>query len=143
MTSCAASASFALMSGTKHVFSRQLFASSAPFSHLVSYDGLGYVAGIIGQRRDTGALISNDVAEQAQAMFDNLETLFAEVDVAIEAVLRTTIYLTDYADFQVINNVYRERLRAPYPARTTVQVVALPLDARVQIDAIVAIPQHR
>ena len=122
-----------------HHFSPSLFQSSAPFSHFVEHGGLGFTAGIIGQRRDNGALVSEDVAEQCDAMMENLETLLGEHGLALSDLLQTTIYLTDYKDFDVINSVYARHLTEPLPARTTLQVAALPLGAKVQIDAVVAL----
>jgi 2-iminobutanoate/2-iminopropanoate deaminase len=126
------------MSGSRrHVFSKSLFQSSAPFSHIVIAGGAGYVSGIIGQRRDTGALVAADTRTQARAMFDNLETALNEAGFGFADLMATRLYLLDYADFEAINEVYRERLSAPFPARTTLQVAALPLGARVQIDAVI------
>ena len=122
-----------------HHFSPALFQSSAPFSHFVEHQGLGFTAGIIGQRRDDGSLVSDNVVEQCAAMMANLETLLAERGLALSDLLRTTIYLTDYNDFDVINSVYARHLTEPFPARTTIQVAALPLGAKVQIDAVVAL----
>lgn len=122
-----------------HHFSPLLHQSAAPFSHFVRHDSSGYTAGIIGQRPDDGTLVSDDVEAQCSAMLDNLETLLGEVGLSLSDVLRTTIYLTDYGDFEAINAVYGQRFSEPYPVRTTVQVAALPLGARVQIDTIVAL----
>lgn len=118
-----------------HLFSKSLFQSSAPFSHVVIAAGLAHVSGIIGQRRDTGALVDSDTAIQARAMFDNLETALRDAGLSLADIVATRLYLLDYADFDTINTIYRERLSAPFPARTTLQVAALPLGARVQIDA--------
>ena len=126
------------MSGSRtHIFSKSLFQSSAPFSHVVIAGGVGYVSGIIGQRWDNGALVDADVRLQARAMFDNLETALNEAGLGLADLVATRLYLLDYADFEAINEIYRERLSAPFPARTTLQVAALPLGARVQIDATV------
>ena len=57
---------------------------------------------------------------------------------ALQHLVRTNLYLTDYADFGLVNDVYARRLSAPYPARTSLQVAALPLGAAVQVDAVVA-----
>ena len=73
-------------------------------------------------------------------MFDNLEALLDEAGLSRANILRTTLYLVDYADFGELNAVYRERLDEPYPARTTLQVAGLPLGARVQIDAVIDAP---
>ncbi len=121
-------------------FSNELHQSTAPFSHLVRVGDLGFVSGIIGQDRDVGALVSDDVTAQCEAMFDNVQTLLGEVGLEFQHLVRTTLYLTDYADFGVLNAVYDRRLSTPYPARTTVQVAGLPLGAAVQIDAVVAFP---
>lgn len=120
-----------------HLLSKRLFRSSAPFSHIVIAGGLGHVSGIIGQRRDTGALVAPETRAQSQAMFDNLETVLDEARFSLGSLIATRLYLVDYADFETVNGIYRDRLSAPFPARTTLQVVALPLGARVQIDAVI------
>jgi 2-iminobutanoate/2-iminopropanoate deaminase len=123
----------------EHHFSPLLHKSTAPFSHFVRHGNTGYTAGIIGQRTDNGSLVSNDVAEQCEAMMNNLKTLLDELSLSLSNVLRTTIYLTDYSDFEVINGVYAKHLREPFPVRTTIQVAALPLGAKVQIDTVVGL----
>jgi 2-iminobutanoate/2-iminopropanoate deaminase len=122
-----------------HYFSTRLYQSSAPFSHFVEHAGSGFTAGIIGQRRNDGLLVSDDVAEQCEAMMDNLETLLEELGLGFSDLVRTTIYLTDYEDFEVINSVYTRHVTEPFPVRTTIQVAALPLGAKVQIDTVVAL----
>ncbi|MGO2051879.1 RidA family protein [Glutamicibacter sp. 287] len=123
----------------KHHFSPLLHQSTAPFSHFVRHGEIGYTAGIIGQRTDDGSLVSNDVSEQCEAMMNNLNALLGELGLSLSNVLRATIYLTDYKDFDAINTIYAKHLREPFPVRTTLQVVALPLGAKVQIDAVVVI----
>lgn len=121
----------------EHHYSPSLHQSTAPFSHFVRHGDTGYTAGIIGQRTDDGSLVSDDVAEQCEAMMTNLETLLGELDLDFSNLLRTTIYLTDYKDFGTINATYAKHLNEPYPVRTTIQVAALPLGAKVQIDTII------
>ena len=117
-----------------------LHQSTAPFSHAVTHDGLVYTAGIIGQDARTGAVVSEDIAEQCSAMLANLGVLLDGIRVRREDAVRTTVYLTDYDDFAVINGIYGGWFTSPYPARTTLQVAALPLGARVQIDAVFRAP---
>ncbi|TLM80809.1 RidA family protein [Pseudarthrobacter sp. NamE5] len=124
---------------TRHYFSPRLHQSAAPFSHYVEHGNIGYTAGIIGQRPDTGDLVSDNVSQQCDAMLTNLQILLDEQGLTLRDLLRTTVYLTDYRDFAAINEVYAGRLHEPYPARTTVQVAALPLGAKVQIEAVVAV----
>lgn len=121
----------------EHHFSPLLHQSTAPFSHFVRHGNTGYTAGIIGQRADDGSLVSDDVAVQCEAMMNNLKTLLGELSLGLSNVLRTTIYLTDYEDFEAINAAYARHLRDPFPVRTTIQVAALPLGAKVQIDTVV------
>lgn len=121
-----------------HFFSATLHQSSAPFSHLTTHNGVAYTAGIIGQDRSTGELTSNNVSEQCELMMENLGVLLSENELTWSQVMRTTVYLTSYDDFNAVNEEYARWLTEPYPARTTIQVAALPLGASVQIDAIIA-----
>lgn len=121
-----------------HHFSPSVYQSPAPFSHLVRHGGTGYTAGIIGQSPVDGSLVSPDVEEQCEALLTNLETLLGDVGLSLANVLSTSVYLTDYDDFYAINTVYARRFPEPFPARNTLQVAGLPLDARVQVDAVVA-----
>ncbi|MEA3551027.1 RidA family protein [Pseudarthrobacter sp. CC4] len=123
-----------------HHFSSQLYQSTAPFSHFVRHGDTGYTAGIIGQDPSSGALVSSDVTEQCAAMLANLESLLNELGLGMSHIIRMTIYLTDYQDFDAINTVYAQRLTPPFPARTTVQAAGLPLGAKVQIEATVHLP---
>jgi len=126
------------MADPYRLFSTKLFPSSAPFSHIaVSRTGLAFISGLIGQARDTGELVSAELRPQAEAMFDNLAVLLAEAGLDARDLLRTTLYLTSYDDFAEINTIYCKRLPEPYPARVTLQVIGLPLGARVQIDAVI------
>jgi 2-iminobutanoate/2-iminopropanoate deaminase len=123
-----------------HHFSGQLYQSTAPFSHFVQHGNTGYTAGIIGQDPLSGALVSGDVTGQCEAMLTNLETLLSELGLGMGDIIRTTVYLTDYQDFEAINTVYGQRLTPPFPARTTIQAAGLPLGAKVQIEATVHLP---
>jgi 2-iminobutanoate/2-iminopropanoate deaminase len=123
----------------KHHFSPRLHQSTASFSHFVHHGDTGYTAGIIGQRTDDGSLVSDDIEEQCEAMMTNLTTLLEELNLGLSNLLRATIYLTDYNDFGVINAVYAKHLQEPYPVRTTIQVAALPLGAKVQIETVIAL----
>ncbi|GAB3620350.1 RidA family protein [Glutamicibacter endophyticus] len=120
-----------------HHFSPNLFQSDAPFSHLTRLGDIGFTAGIIGQCPTGGSLVSSDVRAQTEQMMQNLAQLLTEVGLDFSCLLKATIYLTDYADFESINEVYASFLPTPYPARTTVQTAALPLGAKVQIESVV------
>jgi 2-iminobutanoate/2-iminopropanoate deaminase len=84
----------------------------------------------------TGRLIDGDVAAQTEQVLQNLRTLLAAVGKSLADVARVNVYLTDMKDFGAMNAVYARYFEAPYPARTTVAVSALPLGAAVEIDLI-------
>ncbi|RUO66276.1 2-iminobutanoate/2-iminopropanoate deaminase [Pseudidiomarina planktonica] len=121
----------------KHVFSRKLFQSSAPFSHYVEDQGLGFISGIIAQDPTSGLLQAEDFEQQLLGTLNNLRVLLREVGVTEKNVLRICIYLRDYQNFDCLNKLYGAHFSRPYPARTTIAVAGLPLGAKVQIDAVI------
>jgi 2-iminobutanoate/2-iminopropanoate deaminase len=86
----------------------------------------------------TGQLAGFTAPDQARQSLDNLRSLLAAAGLDTSAVVKTTIFLTDMADFAPVNEVYAGYFEEPYPARSTVQVAALPKGAKVEIEAIAA-----
>lgn len=84
-------------------------------------------------------MVEGGIEAQARQVFDNLTAVLQEAGAGTEDVVRLTIYLQDFGDFGSVNQVMRERFSEPYPARTTIQVAALPLGALIEVDAI-AVP---
>lgn len=110
---------------------------AGPFSPgMRSGSGPLFVSGQIGQDPATGALVSGDVTVQAHQALRNLAAVLAAAGKSMDDVIRIGVYLTDMGDFAAMNEVYREYLSAPYPARTAIAVAALPLRAVVEFDAI-------
>ncbi len=112
-----------------------------PYSQAIAADGLLFCSGQIALDPATGTLVDGTIADETRRVLENLRAVLAAGGVGLDAVLRTTVYLTDLADFPVVNQVYAEFFPAPCPARSTVQVAALPRDARVEIDAIALAPR--
>jgi 2-iminobutanoate/2-iminopropanoate deaminase len=82
------------------------------------------------------------IEPQVERVLDNLGAVLQAAGLTFDHVVKTTIYLTDLGDFQKVNEAYGKRFaRSPQPARSTVQVAALPRGARVEIDAIAVMPQ--
>jgi len=123
----------------EHFFSKVLFQSKAPFSHVVKHNGLAFISGIVGQKRDTGELVSSQFQEQCEAALANLETLLEEVGLKKGNLLRLTVYVTSFDNFEVLNQIERKHLGGPFPSRSCVGVASLPLGALVQLDAIAAL----
>lgn len=83
-----------------------------------------------------GRLVEGDVAAQTARVFANLASVLAAAGLSLEEVVKVNVYLTDMADFAGMNQVYAGVFSEPFPARTTVAVAALPLGARVEMEAI-------
>lgn len=123
----------------EHFFSKLLFQSKAPFSHVVKHDGLAFISGIVGQQRDTGELVSQQFEEQCEAAFINLKILLEELGLKKENLIRLTVYVSSFDNFEVLNQIERKHLGAPFPSRSCIGVSSLPLGALVQIDGIAAL----
>jgi 2-iminobutanoate/2-iminopropanoate deaminase len=107
-----------------------------PFSPGVRVGEFLFLSGQVALDPATGRLIAGDVAAQTEQVLQNLRTLLGAVGKSLADVARVNVYLTDMKDFGQMNTVYARHFEAPYPARTTVAVSALPLGAAVEIDLI-------
>lgn len=123
----------------EYFFSSKLYQSRAPFSHFVHNETQGYISGIVGQDPDDGALVSQNFKEQCEQMFKNLMILFEEIGIRPDQVLKLTVYLTSFDEFEVLNEIQKEYFTDSNPARSCIGVSSLPLGAKIQIDAIVSL----
>lgn len=106
-----------------------------PYSQAISINGLLYTSGQIPLRAD-GSKVEGDIAGQTEQVFDNLEAILSSEGIALAQVLKVMVFMTDLAEFATMNAVFAQRFGAHKPARSTVQVAALPTGARVEIEAI-------
>lgn len=106
-----------------------------PYSPAVGEAGLLFLSGQIGLDPD-GKTVGETAAEQARRALENMRSLLAAAGTEMDSVVKTTIFLTDMGDFAAVNEIYAEFFSAPYPARSTVEVAALPKGLKVEIDAI-------
>lgn len=107
-----------------------------PYSHAVDSQGIIYVSGQTPIDPATGKLVQGDMATQARQCFANLFAVLGSAGLDADAVEKVTVFLTDMNDFQAMNEVYRQQFTEPFPARTTIGVAALPLNARIEIELI-------
>ena len=108
-----------------------------PYSHAAVHPaGPLYLSGQTPIDPATGALVDGDVATQTRRVFANLESILIAAGRTLDDVVKVNVYLIDMADFGAMNEVYSTVFTAPYPARTTVAVAALPLGARVEIELV-------
>jgi len=107
-----------------------------PYSQAVAVGDLVFTAGQLGLDPATGQLVAGGAAAEAGRIMENLVAVLKAAGLGFEDVVKTTIFLTDLADFKAVNEVYARYAGAPPPARSTVQVSGLALGARVEIEAI-------
>lgn len=110
-----------------------------PYSQGVKIGDMLYLSGQIPLDPGTQALVEGDVAAQTRRVFDNLAAVAEAGGARLMDAVKLTIYLTDMADFAVVNEVMAEYFSEPYPARAAVGVAALPKGARLEADAILAL----
>ena len=122
------------------VSTHQAPAAIGPYSQGVIAGGFLFTAGQIALEPDTGQLMSGSVVDQTHRVLENLNAVLTAAGASWADVVRTTVYLVDLADFPTVNELYAQHLGAARPARSTVQVAALPRGALVEIDAIARIP---
>lgn len=107
-----------------------------PYSQAIAAGGLVFLSGQIALDPDRGKLVEGTIEDETRRVLNNLKAVLATEGLTMNAIVRTTVYLTDLADFPRVNQTYAEFFAEPFPARATVQVAALPRGARVEIDAI-------
>ena len=113
-------------------------AAIGPYSHAVAAGGLLFTSGQIALVPETGALAGDTIEEQTEQVLKNLEAVLAAHQMTFADVVKTTVFLTDLADFAVVNRIYGTRFPSAPPARSCVQVAALPAGAKVEIELIAA-----
>lgn len=111
-------------------------AAIGPYSQGVKACGFIFLSGQIPLDPATGQVVSEDIAVQTEQVMQNIGAVLHAAGVGFEAVMKSTIYLTDLADFGVVNEVYGRRFPAAQPARSTVEVKGLPRGVRVEIEVI-------
>ena len=107
-----------------------------PYAQGVVGGGLVFLSGQIALDPERGRLVDGSIEEETRRVLTNLRAVLAADGLDLDALVRTTVYLTDLADFPRVNQVYAEFFQEPFPARATVQVAGLPRGARIEIDGI-------
>ncbi|MEW6741139.1 MAG: Rid family detoxifying hydrolase [Planctomycetota bacterium] len=107
-----------------------------PYGQAVVSHGFAFLSGQIALDPKTGRLIEGDVTRQTERVLNNLRCVLEAAGLSLANVVKTTVYLADINDFQAMNDAYVRHLGSHRPARATVEVAALPMGARVEIEAI-------
>lgn len=126
--------------------SRQVISTSdapaaiGPYSQAIRVGNWVFTSGQIPLHPQTGEIVGETAAEQARQVLQNLRAVLEAAGTSLQNVVKTTIFLKDLGQFQAVNAVYAEFFPQEPPARSTVQVVALPRDVQVEIEAVAVIP---
>jgi len=114
-------------------------AAIGPYSQAVSAGNLLFISGQLPIDPATGKLEQGDIAARTHRIIANIRAIAESAGAGLDQVVKTTIFLTDLADFQAMNAAYGEHFGSDCPARSTVQVAALPLGSTIEIEAILSL----
>ena len=116
-------------------------AAIGPYSQATVAGGFLFTAGQIALDPSTGKIVEGGIVEQTTRVLANLSAVLAKAGASWADVVKTTVYMIDLAEFPVMNDIYGKHLGSARPARSTVQVEALPRGGLVEIDLIAALPR--
>ena len=125
----------------KHLHTKNSPAAIGPYSQAVLVDNLVFLSGQI-PLNNKGKIVEGTVEQQAQQIFTNIEAILVEAGGTLNDLVKLTIFLTSLDDFEIINKTMMSRLTRPYPARSCVEVSALPKGSTVEVEAIARIDSH-
>jgi 2-iminobutanoate/2-iminopropanoate deaminase len=111
-------------------------AAVGPYSQAIRVGSTVYCAGQIPLDPNSGQIVSGGIETQTRRVLDNIGAVLRAEGLTLDEVVKTTIFLMDLADFQIVNEIYATYFKQQPPARSTVQVAGLPKGARVEIEVI-------
>jgi 2-iminobutanoate/2-iminopropanoate deaminase len=111
-------------------------AAIGPYSQAIVAGPFLFCSGQIPLDPVTGTVVDGGIAAQTRRVLENVGAVLAAAGVSFDAVVKTTVFLADMAEFAAMNEVYGEYFSAPAPARSTVQAARLPRDVRVEIEVV-------
>ncbi|MDR3088865.1 MAG: Rid family detoxifying hydrolase [Desulfobulbaceae bacterium] len=114
-------------------------AAIGPYSQAVVRRNLLFISGQLPIDPESGALVTDNISGQTRRIMENIQAIASEAGTRLEKAVKSTIFLTDLRDFQAMNAAYGEYFPANPPARSTVQVAALPLNSPIGIEMIIAV----
>lgn len=119
----------------KYITSDKAPAAIGPYSQAIDVDGTLYCSGQLGIQPKSGELVEG-ITGQTQQALSNIRAVLEAGHCSLDNVVKTTIYLTDLGQFQLVNEIYASYFSNHRPARATVQVAALPKNALIEIECI-------
>lgn len=116
-------------------------AAIGPYSQAIKAGNTVYLSGQIPLVPSTMQMVSDDISQQAQQVFENLSAVAKAAGGSLADSVKINISMTDLADFSAVNEIMKQFFNEPYPARACVQVAALPRGAKVEIEAILVLTE--
>ena len=123
----------------KPIFTNKAPAAIGPYSQAIQWGDVVFISGQIPLIPASGELNNNSFTDQASQVIDNLEAICMEAGGNLDNILKLTIYLTDLAKFDSVNEIMTKRFSEPFPARATVEVSKLPKGVDIEMDPILSI----
>ena len=124
------------MTDRKRVHTDGAPAAIGPYSQAIASGGFVFTAGQIGLVPETGEMVEGGVEAQAVRALENLKAVLEAAGASMNGVVKTTLFLADMGDFATVNEIYARYFEQPYPARSAIQVAALPKGGLVEIEAV-------
>tara|TARA_B100000767_G_scaffold89526_1_gene86039 strand:- start:133 stop:519 length:387 start_codon:yes stop_codon:yes gene_type:complete len=119
------------------IFTEDAPKAIGPYSQAVKSGSFLFVSGQIPLNPASGDLMNSSIEDQAEQVITNLSAICKAANTNLSNIVKLTIYITDMNDFSIVNQAMENHFEAPYPARATIEVSALPLGVNVEMDAIV------
>lgn len=110
-----------------------------PYSQAIKTGNFIFLSGQIGIDPQAKKLVEGGVEAQAKQIFKNIQAVLKEAGLALQNVVKATVFLKDMADFKKVNEIYAAHFQPPYPARSAVAVKDLPLSVDIEIEVIATI----
>jgi 2-iminobutanoate/2-iminopropanoate deaminase len=110
-----------------------------PYSQAIAFGNMVWVSGCIALNPHSGAMADESLAAETHQVLKNLKAIVEASGSSMSKIVKTTIYLTDMGSFTAVNEIYGQYFKSPFPARETVEIVALPKGARVEISCVASL----
>ena len=120
------------------IFTENAPAAIGPYSQAVSANGTLYISGQLPINPTTGDMLEGDMGDKTDQILKNASAIATAAGTSLDSVVKTTIFLTDLGDFKEVNEAYTKHFTDAPPARSTVQVAALPLGSKIEIEFILS-----
>ena len=114
-------------------------AAIGPYSQAIQWGDVVFISGQVAFIPGSGELNNNTFEDEVNQVIDNLDAICKEAGGSLDNILKLSIFLTDLANFDAVNNLMKERFSEPFPARSTIEVSRLPKDVNIEMDAILSI----